>query len=225
MIGALEWVVEGLRREWLMRNLGRAALVLSMLWVASSARAIETPRFVTLSIEDRFGTVLDDQNGQPATATIRTDLDFLDTTLPGVGAIREGTIHFTMPTPDLMDDTSGSVQIVDPNSILFVHDVINQMFSNGQNGTVVQVNLFAIDPGFFCTPQGVMGDTPLCQPTSFADDGGPTDVSHSLFSGVAPFRVVVSSGTVPEPGTAVLLGLGVGLVAARRLRGRRASSF
>jgi hypothetical protein len=137
-----------------------------------------------------------------------------------VGAISEGTIHFTMPTPDLTDDTSGSVQLVDAQNTLFVHDVITQMFSNGQSGTVVEIKLFAIDPGFFCTPQGVMGATPLCQPVSFADDGGPTDVSHGLFTGVAPFRVVVQSGLVPEPGSATLLALAVGLCGVR-IRGRR----
>jgi hypothetical protein len=195
------------------------ALFVSLLLVTGSARAIETPQFVRLSIEDRFGTVLDDVGGHPATATIRTDVDFVPTTILGVGTVSEGEIQFTMPTPDLMDDSvQGAVQMVDPSNVLFVKKVVNQTFTNGQ----VLVKLFAIDPGFGCAPNAQIGGPPLCLSKSVVDDGGPTDVSSSIFNGVAPFRVIVESGVVPEPATLGLFGLAS---TALVLRARRSARF
>jgi hypothetical protein len=184
-----------------------------LLALLASLPAAAVPMSV-LKIVDLNGNVLTDLDGNPTIATVA------DNPFPGTSV----TVGFDLIVPaNVPFSTAGQVRLSDhfpdpTTQQVPLLDLVNaQLFSSGGTGS----SLLSVELRSFTPPYNVTTCQQVGPGQCYLNIGEFIDVTAKLFPGMTTsFRVLVQSDpppTVPEPGTAVLLGFGLaGLARAGR---------
>lgn len=203
-----------------MRIRTRPALAIAALTAALLAPRPALSLTDTLMVTDLNGNVLTDLDGNPTIGTF-TEV---------IGPPGTNEISFLLTVPDIVPfSTAGQVLMIeqDPDPVTNmapISDLVNgQLLSSGATfPALLSVQMIGFPTNRqigFCNTVGV---GQCVRETGFFQD-----VTEQLFPNrVTSFRVIVQSDLtpVPEPGTLVLVGIGLALVAARRRASRAAES-
>jgi hypothetical protein len=181
-------------------------VLLSLFSTVLASPALALIASDSIQITDANGTVLTQTNGQPAAGSL---LEADESGSVGILTLGlTGTISSAEVSAGLQEP--GSVGLMGLSDSVFI-------VRQAQNNLSVTFASDAEGPGV-CDP--AIGGPDVCM----AETGLVQDLTPLLFpAGGAPFRVKIQSDTeVPEPSTALILGVGLGVLSVVRRRGLRA---